>query len=256
MRFASIGSGSEGNGLVVEAGRTRVLIDCGFGVRDTAARLERLGVAPESLDAIFVTHEHADHVSGVPAFAAKYSIPVWLTFGTLQASGARFEGMDRVYGFDSHDRVAVGDLEICPFPVPHDAREPVQFVVSDGAHRVGVLTDLGTTTRYVEASLSGCDALVLECNHDLDMLGRSDYPWPLKQRISGRFGHLHNEASAALLAALDNSRLSHIVAAHLSKQNNTPERARAALAGALGCTADWIGVAEQAGGFDWRMLGA
>ena len=164
--------------------------------------------------------------------------------------------MDRIYGFDSHDRVPVGDLEVRPFPVPHDAREPVQFVISDGAHRVGVVTDLGTTTRYVEASLSGCDALVLECNHDLDMLERSDYPWPLKQRIAGRFGHLHNEGAAELLAALDNSRLSHIVAAHLSKQNNTPERARNALAGALNCALDWIGVADQSDGFDWRMLGA
>ena len=256
MRFASIGSGSEGNGLLVEAGTTRILIDCGFGVRDTAARLMRIGVAPESLDAIFVTHEPTDHVGGVPAFATRYSIPVWLTFGTLQVIGERFAGMDRVYGFDSHDRVPVGDLEILPFPVPHDAREPVQFVISDGAHRLGVLTDLGMTTRCVETSLSGCDALVLECNHDLDLLERSDYPWSLKQRIAGRLGHLHNEAAAALLAALDNTRLTHIVAAHLSRQNNTPERARAALAGALGCAADWIGVADQTNGFDWRMLGA
>src|SRR5262245_27067105 len=256
MRFASIGSGSEGNGLLVEAGTTRILIDCGFGVRDTAARLMRIGVEPESLDAIFVTHEHNDHAGGVPAFAARYSIPVWLTFGTLAVIGERFEGMERVYGFDSHDRVPVGDLEILPFPVPHDAREPVKFVVSDGAHRVGVVTDLGTTTRHVEVSLSGCDALVLECNHDLELLGRSDYPFPLKQRIAGRFGHLHNEGAAALLAALDTSRLKHLIAAHLSKQNNTPERARAALAGALGCAIDWIGVADQADGFGWRMLSA
>ena len=141
MRFASIGSGSEGNGLVVEAGSTRLLIDCGFGVRDTVNRLARIGVDPESVDAIVVTHEHSDHVGGVPAFAAKYDIPVWLTFGTLAVVGARFEGVPRVYGFDSHDKFAVGDLEVRPFPVPHDAREPVQFVVSDGAFRLGVLTD-------------------------------------------------------------------------------------------------------------------
>ena len=254
MRFASIGSGSEGNGLVVEAGVTRVLIDCGFGVRDTAARLTRIGVAPESLTAILVTHEHGDHVCGVPAFAARYRIPVWITFGTLEMVGDRFGGVERVCGFDSHDSFAIGDLEVRPFPVPHDAREPVQFVVSNGARRLGVLTDIGSTTRYVEASLSGCDALVLECNHDLEMLARSDYPAPLKDRIAGRFGHLHNEGAAALLAALDTTRLTHIVAAHLSQQNNTPERARAALAGALGCTADWIGVAGQAHGFDWRAL--
>lgn len=254
MRFASIGSGSEGNGLVVEAGATRILIDCGFGVRDTALRLARLGVTPDSLDAILVTHEHSDHVGGVPAFAAKHGIPVWLTFGTLTIVGERFAGMERVYGFDSHDAFAIGDLEVRPFPVPHDAREPVQFVVSDGAFRLGVLTDLGMSTRCVEQSLSGCDALVLETNHDLDLLAGSDYPYSLKQRISGRFGHLHNEASAALLAAIDTSRLQHLVAAHLSQQNNTPDRARAALAAVLSCAADWIGVADQADGFGWRAL--
>jgi phosphoribosyl 1,2-cyclic phosphodiesterase len=254
VRFASIGSGSEGNGLVVEAGATRILIDCGFGVRDTAARLARIGVAPESLDAILVTHEHSDHVGGVPAFAAKHAIPVWLTFGTLTVVGERFAGMERVYGFDSHDAFAIGDLEIRPFPVPHDAREPVQFVVSDGAFRLGVLTDLGMSTPCVEQSLSGCDALVLETNHDLDLLAGSDYPYSLKQRISGRFGHLHNEASAGLLAAIDTSRLQHLVAAHLSQQNNTPDRARAALAAVLSCAADWVGVADQAHGFDWRAL--
>ena len=254
MRFASLGSGSEGNGLVVEAGDTRILIDCGFGVRDTAARLARLGIEPESIAAILVTHEHSDHVGGVPAFAARHGIPVWLTFGTLQVVGERFARAERVYGFDSHDAFAIGALEIRPFPVPHDAREPVQFVVGDGEHRLGVLTDLGVSTRHVESSLTRCDALVLECNHDAGMLADSDYPFPLKQRIAGRLGHLDNEAAAALLAALDTSRLRHLVAAHLSQQNNTPDRARAALARALNCTPDWIGIADQAEGFAWRDL--
>jgi phosphoribosyl 1,2-cyclic phosphodiesterase len=166
----------------------------------------------------------------------------------------RFEGMSHVYGFDSHERFAIGALEIEPIPVPHDAREPVQFVVGDGEHRLGVLTDLGVSTRHVESSLSGCDALVLECNHDAGMLADSDYPYPLKQRIAGRLGHLDNEAAAALLASLDTSRLRHIVAAHLSQQNNTPDRARAALARALNCTPEWIGIADQADGFAWRDL--
>jgi len=254
MRFASIGSGSEGNGLIVEAGATRVLIDCGFGVKDTTARLQRLGVEPESLTAILVTHEHNDHVGGVPAFGARYEIPVWLTFGTLEIVGERFAEMEQIYGFDSHDRFAIGDLEIRPFPVPHDAREPVQFVVTDGMFRVGIVTDLGTTTRYVEASLSGCDALVLECNHDPDLLEQSDYPTSLKQRISGRFGHLPNDGAAAIIRAIDTSRFQHLIAAHLSRQNNTPTMARAALSGALGCAPEWIGVATQGTGFDWRGL--
>jgi len=254
MRFASLGSGSEGNGLVVESGGTCVLVDCGFGIRDTASRLARLGLLPSSLSAILVTHEHSDHVGGVPAFAARHRIPVWATFGTLAAVSSRFEGMAQVYGFDSHDRFAIDALEITPVPVPHDAREPVQYVIGDGVRRLGVLTDLGVSTAHVEASLSGCDALVLECNHDLGMLENGDYPYPLKQRIAGRLGHLDNEAAAALLAAIDTSHLSHIIAAHLSQQNNTPELARAALASALECKPDWIGIAEQAAGFDWREL--
>ena len=161
MRFASLGSGSDGNGLVVEADGTCVLVDCGFGVKDTVARLARLGLEPSSLTAILVTHEHADHIGGVPAFAARYEIPVWATFGTLAEVSWRIEGMTRVYGFDSHDHFAIGALEVTPFAVPHDAREPVQYVIGDGAHRVGVLTDLGVSTAHVEASLSGCDALVL-----------------------------------------------------------------------------------------------
>jgi len=252
MRFACLGSGSEGNGLLVEVGSTRVLIDCGFGVRDTVMRLARIGVAPETLDAIIVTHEHADHIGGVGAFAARFGTPVWLTFGTLCAVAERFAGLDHVYGFDSHDSFAIGAIEIRPFPVPHDAREPVQFVCSDGQWRLGVLTDLGISTTYVEASLSGCDALVLECNHDLDLLANGDYPYPLKQRIAGRFGHLDNGAAAGLLAKIDTSRLKHLIAAHLSQQNNRPELARAALAASIGCAADWIGIADQRLGFGWR----
>jgi phosphoribosyl 1,2-cyclic phosphodiesterase len=254
MRFASLGSGSEGNGLVVEAGGTRVMIDCGFGVRDTATRLGRLGLEPGSLAAILVTHEHSDHVGGVAAFAARHRIRVWATFGTLAASNGRLDGMGRVHGFDSHDSFAIDALTIAPFPVPHDAREPVQFVVGDGARRLGVLTDLGTSTPCVEASLSGCDALVLECNHDREMLANGSYPYPLKQRIAGPYGHLHNEAAAELLGRIDTSRLKHVIAAHLSKQNNTAEKARAALAGALSCAEDWIGVADQASGFGWREV--
>ncbi|MEO5699259.1 MAG: MBL fold metallo-hydrolase [Casimicrobiaceae bacterium] len=251
MRFASLGSGSEGNGLVVQAGSTCVMIDCGFGVRDVATRLGRHGLLPADISAILVTHEHADHVGGVPAFAAKHRIPVWATFGTLQAA-AGLIASERIYGFDSHDRFAIGDLEIHPFPVPHDAREPVQFVVTDGVHKFGILTDIGTSTPFVEASLSGCDALVIECNHDRELLAGSDYPFMLKQRIAGRFGHLDNDTAAAIVASIDTTRLKHIIAAHLSQQNNTPARARAALAAALSCTEDWVGIADQSLGFAWR----
>ncbi len=254
MRFASLGSGSEGNCLVVEAGTTRVLVDCGFGVREMSSRLGRLGLEPSYITAILVTHEHTDHIGGVPAFAARHRIAVWGSFGTLAATAQRFEGMSDVYAFDSHVPFALGELEITPIPVPHDAREPTQFVLGDGATRLGVLTDIGVSTPHVEAVLSGCEALVLEANHCLELLAQSDYPYPLKQRIAGRLGHLDNESAAGLLRRIDRTRLRHVVAAHLSQQNNTPAKARGALAAALDCSEDWIGVATQAEGFGWRDL--
>jgi phosphoribosyl 1,2-cyclic phosphodiesterase len=252
MRFASLGSGSEGNALLVESGRTRILIDCGFALSDAIERLERLGVNPETVSAIVVTHEHSDHIGGVAAFALRFETPVWLTFGTLAAVAERFAELPCVKGFDSHDCFAIDGIEIRPFPVPHDAREPVQFVCSDGCWRLGVLTDLGISTSHVEASLSGCHALVLECNHDLDLLVNGDYPESIKRRIASKFGHLDNNTAAGLLSRIDASRLKHLIAAHLSRQNNRPELARAALAGAIHCEPDWIGVADQQQGFDWR----
>lgn len=157
-------------------------------------------------------------------------------------------------GIDSHDEFAIQDIHVQPFPVPHDAREPAQFVFSDGARRLGVLTDLGCSTPHVEASLTGVDALVLECNHDRDLLMNGAYPMNLKQRVAGRYGHLDNEAAADLLGRIDHTRLQHLLAAHLSKQNNRPELAKAALAGVLDCEMDWVGIADQALGFAWREL--
>ncbi len=254
MRFASLGSGSAGNALVVEVKRTRVMLDCGFGLGETVSRLSRLGLAPEDLDGIVLTHEHGDHVGGAAKFARKYRLPVWLTYGTMSALRASSALREQFRLIDSHARFQVGEMEIEPFPVPHDAREPIQYVFGDGARRLGVLTDTGCSTVHIEATLNGCDALVLECNHDLRMLQRGPYPPSLKQRITGRFGHMDNSASAGLLAKLDHARLQHVVAAHLSEQNNTPQAARGALAEVLNCEREWIGVADQATGFDWRQI--
>lgn len=254
MRFASLGSGSKGNALVVESGGTRVLLDCGFGIRETVRRLQRLDVEPESLSAILVTHEHSDHVGGVFKFAAKYSIPVWLTHGTFSASSQGSGVPTDVVLIDGHTCYEIDGLEISPFPVPHDAREPVQYVFSDGSRRLGVLTDTGSLTPHIVSMLDHCDAMVLECNHDSDMLAASSYPLSLKRRISGRLGHLDNDAAASLLAQVDVSRFQHIVAAHLSEQNNRPELAVAAIVSVLDCTADWVGVAEQEAGFAWRQI--
>jgi phosphoribosyl 1,2-cyclic phosphodiesterase len=256
LRFASLGSGSAGNSLAIEESSTRVLLDCGFGIREALVRLARLGITPDSLAGILVTHEHEDHAGGVFKLAAKYSIPVWLTHGTFTMverflpSQPRF----RVHLIDSHVAFEIGDLQIQPFPVPHDAREPVQFVFCNGSRKLGVLTDTGTSTPHIETMLSGCDALALECNHDLDMLMKGPYAWPLKQRVSSRLGHLDNGRSASLLAKLDNSKLQHIIAAHLSAKNNSPTLARKALSEALGCSEEWIGIADQQQGFEWRHI--
>ena len=257
MRFASLGSGSEGNALAVQCDNTCLLLDCGFGLADTARRLARLGLTPENIDGIVVTHEHDDHVGGVPRFARKHDIPVYLTHGTLMAAGvSRFEGVV-VNIIDSHDVLPLGSIELQPFPVPHDAREPTQFIFGDGDKSLGVLTDAGVSTSHIEVMLSAVDALVLECNHDREMLMNSAYPYSLKQRIAGRLGHLDNSAAAGLLGAVTLARagrLQHVIAAHLSKQNNTPLLAQCALAGALGCSEAWIGVATQDEGFGWRDI--
>jgi len=254
MRFACLGSGSRGNGLVVEVGKTRLLLDCGFTLKETVMRLARLGIEPDMICGIVVTHEHDDHIGGVAQFARKFATPVWLTYGTLRSVEKRFSGWPGIKIIDGYTRFAIGDIEVEPYPVPHDAQEPAQFVFSDGTKRLGVLTDTGCSTPYIEATLSNCQGLVLECNHDADLLAGSDYPWSLKQRISGRFGHLENTASANLLANLDCSRLQHIIAAHLSEKNNTPLLAQTVLSSALNCALDWVGVAGQEDGFGWRQL--
>ncbi|MDO9243542.1 MAG: MBL fold metallo-hydrolase [Rhodocyclaceae bacterium] len=252
IRFASLGSGSKGNALLVESGRTRVLVDCGFGQRETALRLARLGVEPASVDAVLVTHEHADHVGGVARCATRFGWTVHASHGT--AAAARQLAEVAVRRFDSHASFAIGDLEIHPYPVPHDAREPTQFVFSDGARRLGLLTDTGAITPHIVAMLTECAALVLEANHDAEMLTNGCYPPQLKRRIAGGFGHLDNTAAAGLLRTLGSARLKHVVAAHLSAENNSPDLARTAFAAALGSSPDWIGVADQANGCDWREL--
>ena len=251
MRFASLGSGSRGNALIVDVGDTRVLLDCGFSVKATVERLGRLGIAAESIDAVLLTHEHSDHLGSAARFAARFGLPVYLTYGTQQALSDCWPNCRLI---DSHQTFAIGSLEVQAFPVPHDAREPVQYVFSDGQHRLGVLTDCGTVTAHALSMLDACNALVLECNHDTRLLAESSYPAMLKRRISGNFGHLGNGQAAELLTRIETSRLQHIVAAHLSEQNNRPELAVTALATALGCDAEWIGVASQASGFDWRQL--
>lgn len=251
IRLASLGSGSRGNATVIEAGDTCLLVDCGLSLRRVRAGLERLGRTLGDITALLVTHEHSDHIGGVERLARRLGLPVWMSAGT----GAHF-GRNLPfpwYRFSSHEPFACGGVTIRPFPVPHDAREPTQFVIDDGRYRLGLLTDAGSITRHMVEMLSPCDALLLECNHDRDLLLRGDYPPPLKRRVGGDWGHLSNQQAAGLLGQLDCGRLQFVAAAHLSEQNNDPDLAVAALHGALG-DIDRIHVADQETGLHWLCV--
>jgi phosphoribosyl 1,2-cyclic phosphodiesterase len=257
LRWCVLGSGSEGNALVVEASAglftTRVLIDNGFGPRALARRLGRVGLALDDLDAVFVTHEHSDHVGGVAALLRKRRMPLLCSAGTRRAADLAHDGIDWRPMRDGLT-VDLGELRITPCAVPHDAAEPLQLVVTDGDRRFGLLTDIGAPTAAVARALDGVHALQIECNHDADLLMHGGYPWFLKQRIGSERGHLSNAQAATLLAMVDRSRLHTVAAAHLSRSNNRPALARAALAPVIGCAAEIVAVADQDLGLDWTVV--
>ena len=254
LRFRSLGSGSTGNATLVEATSgsrtTRLLVDCGFGLRQLDARLARNGLVASQIDAIFVTHEHGDHIGCAHALARRDRVPVWMSEGTWLATGGHdYQG--QLHLARDGVQIGIGDLSLQPFTVPHDAREPLQLVCSDGARRLGVLTDLGHATPYVLARLAGLDALLLECNHDSDLLAQSAYPAFLKHRVGGNYGHLSNAAAGAIARAVTHDRLRHVVAAHLSEQNNRPDIVRRVLADALGGTESDMLTANASEGSPW-----
>ncbi|NOZ52548.1 MAG: MBL fold metallo-hydrolase [Gammaproteobacteria bacterium] len=250
MQFAVLGSGSRGNALLIKTKQTCVMLDNGFSVRETERRLAKLSVSVNDLSAIVVTHEHADHINGVGVLARKFNLPVYATRGTLSAK--KLGELPMVNVINNHMVFEIEDVQLQAFPVPHDAREPCQFVFSDGKCRVAVLTDVGRSTVHIEEQISSCDALILECNHDEHLLAQGDYPYSVKQRVGGAFGHLNNRQAADVLNAIDTSRLQHIVAAHLSEKHNHAELAKSAISEALGCEKNWIDIADQAHGLAWR----
>ena len=251
MRIASLGSGSRGNATLVQYGETTLLVDNGFSLRQFCERLARLGLAPETIDAVLLTHEHSDHSGGVEKLCRSYGIPLWTAVGTARALfAADFDYRPLVAG----RRIEIGDIEVLPVTVPHDASEPLQFVFRqlDGDKRLGILTDAGHVTAHIVEAFGGLDGLLLEFNYDPEMLEKGPYPEMLKRRVGGNHGHLSNEQSIGFLRRIDTDCLGCLIAAHISEKNNTPAIVAALLAEFQDLPAPVL--ASQDTGFDWISI--
>lgn len=248
LRVGVLGSGSGGNAVVIESGKHRILLDAGFSARELSKRMKLLGVDPLGIEAVVLTHEHQDHCKGADGFAKKFKVPIFGTEGTLVGSRLRDEIARQAVLIRSGVPREVAGFWIEPFTLPHDAREPVGIVVEDPlGRRVGLVADLGCRTSLAWGRLRDLDVLILETNHDLDMLRNGPYPWSLKQRVAGRHGHLSNREAAEGLPELINDRLRWVVLYHLSRTNNLPALAAAAIGEALDrerCSAQ-LAVSEQ-----------
>ncbi|WP_456374216.1 MBL fold metallo-hydrolase [Thiolapillus sp.] len=253
MRFASLGSGSKGNATLIQAGRTCLLLDCGFSLRELELRMARLHMHPGQLQAVLVTHEHGDHLKGVGPLARKYGMPVWMTHGTWR--NAPCGDIPELRLFGSHTPAfRIGDVHVSPFAVPHDAREPIQFTFEHDGVKLGILTDAGSFTPHMLAAIEDVDALLLECNHDTGMLRDGPYPPRLQARVGGDYGHLSNAQAADLLSRIRHQRLQHLVIGHLSEQNNCPEIARRTVAAVSEDLDERISVLCQTGISGWFEL--
>lgn len=227
MRFSLLASSSAGNSLLIEQDATRILIDCGISCRQLLRRLEGLGVDLATLSAVCLTHDHADHIQGLPVLLRRHPLPVFATEGTCTGVECRLRTNAISWNvFSAGNPFRIGALSLEPFTVPHDAGDPVGFVVHNGERRLGVATDLGYAPAMVQQHLRGCHALILETNHDTEMLRNSDRAWSLKERILGRHGHLSNDQGAEILEALLPGVLQTLVLSHLSQECNTPALAR------------------------------
>jgi phosphoribosyl 1,2-cyclic phosphodiesterase len=227
------------------------MIDCGFSVRETEKRLNRLDRKLADVDAILVTHEHGDHYRGVAPCARAAGIPVYMTAGTRYT--VRDSSPEQVVIFSCHDSFEIGGITVSPVAVPHDAREPSQFVLTFSGKQLGILTDAGSITGHMVEQYGDCDALLLESNHDPDMLASGSYPVKVKQRVAGDWGHLSNHQAAGFLQAVSLPALQHLVIAHISEQNNTVDAARNAI-GESGVNSRNTVYASQADGFDWLTI--
>ena len=234
LEVCVLASGSSGNAIYVASDQTRILIDAGLSAKQVAIRLDQIGVIPESINGICISHEHGDHVAGIRVLQKRHGIPVYTNAGTLNGIMRRPKSDEiKTKIFQTGSAFEIGDLTIEPFSVPHDAYEPVGFRIQTPEGCVGIVTDLGMSTSLVREKLKGCHALVMESNHDEDLLREAPRPWPLKQRIRSRQGHLSNTDAAQLIAECATDALEHVFLAHLSSDCNTPDTALRTVASQL-----------------------
>ena len=249
VKFVSLGSGSNGNATLVRVADTLLLIDAGFSAKALCERMQSVGVSPDDLTAILISHEHSDHVKGVAVLARRYQIPVWLTRGTFRR--LKDQKLPSVEFIHPHGSFCLADAKVSPFPIPHDAAEPCQFVISDGTRRFAIATDMGFVTPYISEQLRGIDVLLLESNYDGDMLQNGSYPYALRGRIDGRYGHLSNEQAAVFAQALEHGGLQRLYLGHLSGNNNTPDCAYATVANRLQRGDDQLQVLRRSSVGEW-----
>lgn len=251
MRFASLGSGSQGNATLIESKDQLILIDSGFTVKEFERRIARLGHSPEDITAVLVTHEHSDHLKGIGPLARKYKLPVYMTRGTWSSRDiGEIPHLNIIKGYQ---QFTIGGLNIMPIAVPHDAREPAQFIVENNGLKLGLLTDLGSISAHVEDFFGDCDGLILEANHDPRMLAGGPYPESLKRRVGGQWGHLSNDQAAGFLTRVEREKLQKLVVAHISLKNNTKALVEQAFFGLLDSIPETL-LACQEEGFQWLSI--
>lgn len=245
LSVCALASGSRGNSVFVSGGDTSILVDAGLSGIELERRMAAREIAPDTLSAIVVTHEHTDHILSAGVLSRRYNIPVYMNELTCRAASTRLGRVQHMELFQCGRQFVIGDLTINPFSISHDAEDPAGLTLEYASERLGIATDMGIATRLVKEHLSGCSLLYLEANHDPDMLMSGPYPWHLKQRVKGRRGHLSNMDAGELLSEIRTSRLQHVILAHLSEENNTSEKALSAIHEALGSSSPAVSVACQ-----------
>lgn len=236
-----LASGSDGNSTYVRSGSTAILVDCGISCKELRRRLTGAGARDECLSAILLSHDHFDHARGIAVASRRFGVPVFANRDTSRKASLEHAGVT-LSAFTTGRQFEVGDLSVTPFAVPHDAADPVGFTISDGSARVGIATDLGSITLEVLWGLSGCDAVMVESNHDRGMLMEGPYPWFLKKRVDGPSGHLSNDDAASVIESVCHEGLRHIVLVHISRINNDPALSIASAEKALGRSKSRVGV--------------